>query len=211
MSNQQNINLVNALNKPKANGPGGMVVVGGDMRTVGGNQVGGGGMAGQPPHTAMNNVGGSDNNSLNTMNSNSSLQAGGNNPSPQVSSMIGGPGLVSMAPVNSMSSDMGAGGTVVTSMGGGGPMGPGGLSQQQMRPMGLQQQGMLAGQQQVMLNGPMVRHVGMSAMGNNGLQQQQIRQPNLIGTVGQPRMISGTGVRMQAMVSVPEFVSAHFT
>jgi len=181
MSNQQtmqNINLVNALNKPKANGPGGgMVVVGGDMRTGG-------------------NVGGVENNNLNAMNSNSSLQVGGvgNTAPPQVSSMMGGPvGLVSMAPVNAMSSDLGSGGggTVVSSMGGG-QMGPGG----QMRPMGLQQQGM---QQQVMMNGPMVRH--MSPMGNNGLQQQQIRQPNLIGAVGQPRMINAPGVRMQSMVS----------
>jgi hypothetical protein len=67
--------------------------------------------------------------------------------------------------------------------------------QQQMRP----QQGM----QQVMLNGPMVRHVGMvPPMGNNGLQQQQIRQPNLIGAAGQPRMMNASGVRMQAMVSL---------
>ncbi len=189
MPNQQtmqNINLVNALNKPKANGPGGMVVVGGDMRT-GGN---------------------SENNSLNNaMNSNSSLQGvgggGANNAPPQVvSSMMGGGGpgggLVSMAPVNAMSADLGAS-TVVSSMGGGGGQmgGPGG----QMRPMGLQQQGGGMQQQQVMMNGPMVRH--MSPMvGNNGLQQQQIRQPNLIGAVGQPRMINAPGVRMQAMVSI---------
>ena len=55
--------------------------------------------------------------------------------------------------------------------------------------------------QQVMLNGPMVRHVGMPPMGNNGLQQQ-IRQPNLIGAAGQPRMINAAGVRMQAMVRI---------
>ena len=187
MGGQQNINLVNALNKPKVNGPGGgMVNVGGDMRP------GGGGMGQMPPHTAMNSVGGD--NGLNTMVSNSSLQGGGNNnPPPQVSSMLGGggPGLVSMAPVNSMSSDMG--GTVVSSMGGQ----MGGM-QQQMRPMGLQQQ---QGMQQVMLNGPMVRHVGMPPMGNNGLQQQ-IRQPNLIGAAGQPRMINAAGVRMQAMVRI---------
>jgi hypothetical protein len=170
MGNQQNINLVNALNKPKVNGPGGM---------MGGNPQGGG-MGQLPPHSAMNSVGG-DVGGLNSMNSNSSLQGGSNQP--QVSSMMGGPGLVSMAPVNSMSSEMGGGGgTVVSTMGG----------MQQMRP----QQGM----QQVMLNGPMVRHVGMPPMGNNGLQQQ-IRQPNLIGAAGQPRMINASGVRMQAMVS----------
>ena len=149
----QNMNLVNALNKNKSNGPGGMV---GPMTSV--------------PHSMSDNM-----SPINTSLQSSSMS--------QVS--IGHPGQMSMAPMNSMNSgDM----TMVSS-------GMPNMQMQQMRPiMGGGPQTIISSQPG--MNGPMVRHVNqMGPMG--GMQRQG--GPNMIP--GQPRMISGPGVRMQNMVS----------